>query len=63
MFIVVNLFIIPFQCFLNFLLFEVFLLTKSNHFLFWQPVYAPTDAIFDENHELAAVRECNSHTD
>ena len=33
------------------------------YFLFWQPVYAPTDAVFDENHELAAVRECNSYTD
>ena len=31
--------------------------------MFRQPVYAPTDAVFDENHELAAVRECNSNTD
>ena len=31
--------------------------------MFWQPVYAPADAVFDENHELAAIRECNSNTD
>ena len=40
----------------------MFLLTKNNNFLFWQPVYVPADAVFDENHELAVVRECNSNT-
>ena len=36
---------------------------KTIIFLFWQPVYVPADAVFDENHELAVVRECNSNTD
>ena len=42
----------------------MFLFTKKTIiFYFGQPVSAPADAIFDENHELAALRECNSITE
>ena len=43
----------------------MFLFTKKKtiFFYFGQPVSAPADAISDENHELALLRECNSITE